>query len=195
MSNRTNFTLRRIATDAVLIALFYGLSLLSVEIGGVKITFDALPVIIGAVMFGPVDGLLVGFLGALMEQMIKYGFTATTLLWVLPAAVRGLFIGVCALVLKKQMSVDALLEKKRPYLYFIVCTLSGILVSTLNTFAFYVDSKLFHYYEYHMIFGIFWLRIVLGMAASLLTGVVALPVLAALKRAHFVTNPARKAKI
>lgn len=194
MSNRSNFTLRRIATDAVLIALFYGLSLLSVEIGGVKITFDALPVIIAAVLFGPVDGVLVGFLGALLEQMIKYGFTATTLLWVLPAAVRGLFIGVSALVLKKQMSVDTLLEKKRPYIYFVVCILSGILVSTLNTFAFYVDSKLFHYYEYHMIFGIFWLRIVLGMAASLVTGVVALPVLAALKRANFVTNT-RKAKI
>ncbi len=194
MSNRSNFTLRRIATDAVLIALFYGLSLLSVEIGGVKITFDALPVIIGAVLFGPTDGVLVGFLGALLEQMIKYGFTATTLLWVLPAAVRGLFIGVSALVLKKQMSVDTLLEKKRPYIYFVVCILSGILVSTLNTFAFYVDSKLFHYYEYHMVFGVFWLRIVLGMAASLLTGVVALPVLAALKRANFVTNT-RKAKI
>lgn len=194
MSNRSNFTLRRIATDAVLIALFYGLSLLSVEIGGVKITFDALPVIIGAVLFGPTDGVLVGFLGALLEQMIKYGFTATTLLWVLPAAVRGLFIGVSALVLKKQMSVDTLLEKKHPYIYFVVCILSGILVSTLNTFAFYVDSKLFHYYEYHMVFGVFWLRIVLGMAASLLTGVVALPVLAALKRANFVTNT-RKAKI
>lgn len=194
MSNRSNFTLRRIATDAVLIALFYGLSLLSVEIAGVKITFDALPVIIGAVLFGPVDGVLVGFLGALLEQMIKYGFTATTLLWVLPAAVRGLFIGVSALVMKKQMSVDTLLEKKRPYIYFTVCILSGILVSTLNTFAFYVDSKLFHYYEYHMVFGVFWLRIVLGMAASLLTGVVALPVLSALKRANFVTNT-RKAKI
>lgn len=195
MSNRTTFTLRRIATDAVLVALFYGLSLLSVEIGGIKITFDALPVMICAMLFGPLDGFTVGFLGAFLEQMIKYGFTATTLLWVLPAAIRGLFVGTCACLLKKQMSVDALLEKKRPYAYFLVCLVSGLLVSTLNTLVFYADAKLFGYYEYHMIFGVFWLRLVLGAAASVVSAVAALPVLGALKRANFVPNTARKAKI
>lgn len=193
MSNRTTFTLRRIATDAVLVALFYGLSLLSVEIGGVKITFDSLPVMICAMLFGPVDGFLVGFLGAFLEQMIKYGLTATTLLWVLPAAIRGLFVGTCARLMKKQMS--ELSEKKRPYAYFLVCLISGLIVSTLNTLVFYVDAKLFGYYEYHMIFGIFWLRLVLGAAASVVSAVVALPVIGALKRANFVPNTARKAKI
>ncbi len=190
--SKTRFPVRRIAIDAVLIAMYFGLSLLSVEIGGIKLTFASLPTLICAMLFGPVDGFLVGFLGAFMEQMIKYGFTATTLLWVLPPAIRGLFVGVCALLLKKYMSVDAILSTKRPYVYFVVTLLSGAIVSTLNTLVYYVDAKMFGYYEYHMIFGVFWLRIASGLLSTLLMAVVALPVVAALQRANFV--PHKKAR-
>ena len=186
------FSVRRIAIDAVLIAMFFGLSLLSVQLGGIKITFASLPTIICAMLFGPIDGFLVGFLGAFLEQMIKFGFTATTVLWILPPAIRGLFIGLCAVLLRKHMSVDAILQTKRPYVYFIFCILSGIIVSTLNTLVFYVDAKMFHYYEYHMIFGVFWIRIASGIISSLLMAIVALPVVAALKRANFI--PTKKAK-
>lgn len=187
------FSVQRIAIDAVLIAMYFGLSLLSVEISGIKLTFASLPTMICAMLFGPIDGFLVGFLGAFMEQMLKYGFTATTLLWVLPPAIRGLFIGGCALLLKKHMSVDAILQNKRPYLYFVICVISGVIVSALNTLVFYADAKIFHYYEYHMIFGVFWIRIASGVISSLLMAIVALPVVAALKRANFIPN--RKARV
>lgn len=190
--SKTRFPVRRIAIDAVLIAMYFGLSLLSVEIGGIKLTFASLPTLICAMLFGPVDGFLVGFLGAFMEQMIRYGFTATTLLWVLPPAIRGLFVGVCALLLKKYMSVDAILSTKRPYVYFVMTLLSGAIVSVLNTLVYYVDAKMFGYYEYHMIFGVFWLRIASGLLSTLLMAVVALPVVAALQRANFV--PHKKAR-
>ena len=186
------FSVRRIAIDAVLIAMFFGLSLLSVQLGGIKITFASLPTIICAMLFGPIDGFLVGFLGAFLEQMLKFGFTATTMLWILPPAIRGLFIGLCAVLLRKHMSVDSILQTKRPYVYFIFCILSGIIVSTLNTLVFYVDAKMFHYYEYHMIFGVFWIRIASGIISSLLMAIVALPVVAALKRANFI--PTKKAR-
>lgn len=190
--SKTRFPVRRIAIDAVLIAMYFGLSLLSVEIGGIKLTFASLPTLICAMLFGPVDGFLVGFLGAFMEQMIKYGFTATTLLWVLPPAIRGLFVGVCALLLKKHMSVDAILSTKRPYVYFVVTLISGVIVSVLNTLVFYVDAKMFGYYEYHMIFGVFWIRIASGLLSTLLMASIALPVVAALQRANFI--PSKKAR-
>ena len=190
--SKTRFPVRRIAIDAVLIAMYFGLSLLSVEIGGIKLTFASLPTLICAMLFGPIDGFLVGFLGAFMEQMIRYGFTATTVLWVLPSAIRGLFVGVCVLLLKKQMSVDAILSTKRPYVYFVVTLISGVLVSTLNTLVYYVDAKLYHYYEYHLIFGMFWVRIASGLLSTLLMAIVALPVVAALQRANFI--PSKKAK-
>ena len=186
------FSVKRIAIDAVLIAMYFGLSLLSVQLGGIKLTFASLPTIICAMLFGPIDGFLVGFLGAFLEQMLKFGFTATTMLWILPPAIRGLFIGLCAVLLRKHMSVDSILQTKRPYVYFIFCILSGIIVSTLNTLVFYVDAKIYHYYEYHMIFGVFWIRIASGIVSSLLMALVALPVVAALKRANFI--PTKKAR-
>lgn len=182
------FSVQRLAIDAVLIAMYFGLSLLSVEIGGIKITFASLPTIICAMLFGPIDGFLVGFLGAFLEQMLKFGFTATTLLWVLPPAIRGLFIGICALLLRRHMSADTILQNKRPFVYFAVCIISGIIVSSLNTLVFYVDAKMFHYYEYHMIFGVFWIRIASGILSSLLMSAAALPVIAALKRANLVPS-------
>lgn len=196
MSKNSNllgtFSVKRIATDAVLIAMFFGLSLLSVQIGGIKITFASLPTLICAMLFGPIDGFLVGFLGAFLEQMLKFGFTATTMLWVLPPAIRGLFVGLCALLLKKHMSIERILQNQRPYVYFVICVISGVIVSTLNTLVFYADAKLYHYYEYHMIFGVFWIRIASGVISSLLMSFVALPVVAALYRANFIPN--RKAR-
>lgn len=180
------FSVKRISTDAVLIAMYFGLSLLSVQLGGIKITFASLPTIICAMLYGPVDGFLVGFLGAFLEQMLKFGFTATTVLWILPPAIRGLFIGLCALFLRKSMSVESILQTKRPYVYFVVCIISGLIVSSLNTLVYYADSLIYHYYEYHIIFGVFWIRIASGVVSSLLMALVALPVVAALKRANFV---------
>ena len=45
------FSVKRIAIDAVLIAMYFGLSLLSVQIGGIKITFASLPTIICAMLY------------------------------------------------------------------------------------------------------------------------------------------------
>ena len=180
--SKNRFPVWRIAIDAVLIAMYFGLSMLSVTVGGIKLTFASLPTLICAMMFGPVDGFIVGFLGALMEQMLQFGFTATTLLWVLPPAIRGLFVGLCALLLKKHMSVEAIVATKRPYVYFGVTLVSGLLVSVLNTLVYYVDAKLYHYYEYHLIFGVFWIRIASGLISTLLMSIVALPIIAALQR-------------
>lgn len=187
--NRTllgQFSVQRLAIDAVLIAMYFGLSLLSVEFGGIKLTFASLPTIICAMLFGPIDGFLVGFLGAFLEQMLKFGFTQTTLLWVLPPAIRGLFVGLCAILLRRHMSMETILQAKRPYVYFAVCIVSGIIVSSLNTLVYYVDAKIFQYYEYHLIFGVFWLRLLSGILSTILMAGVALPVIEALQRANLI---------
>ena len=186
------FPVKRLATDAVLIALYFGLSLLSVEVSGIKLTFASLPTILCAMIYGPVDAFLVGFLGAFMEQMLKYGFTATKLLWVLPPAIRGLFIGLCCLLMKKSLSPEQMLQNRRPYAFFIVCVISGMIVSTLNTAVYYVDAKMFHYYTYALIFGMFWLRLISGVISSLLMSLVALPVFAGLRHTILIPKKVRQ---
>ncbi len=191
MSKPNRFPVKRIAIDAVLIALYFALSWASVEIAGIKLTFVGLASIIAAMVYGPIDGFLVGFLGAFCEQMLKYGFTPTTLLWVLGPAVRGLFIGCCKLIFKKSMAPENLLKAKRPYVFFAVCIVSGVLVSLLNTMAFYVDAKMFHYYTYELIFGVLWLRLLSGILSSVLMSMVTLPVLAGVRHTTLVPKKVR----
>ena len=49
---KTYFTAQRITLDAIMIALFVGLSFLSFIVAGVKVTIEDLPVVICAVVFG-----------------------------------------------------------------------------------------------------------------------------------------------
>lgn len=183
---KKRFTVQRIAMDAVMVALYFGLSMISITIGGLKFTVESLPVVICAVAFGPIDAAIVGFLGETMNQMLTYGFTPTTALWVLPYVVQGLFIGTCVLAMKKRLSADALAKTKRSVLLFVVCIIAGILISCLNTLALYIDSKMFGYYSYAMVFGVFWIRIATGVITACAMAAVVQPLVLALKRAKFI---------
>lgn len=187
-----SFTTKRLVIDALLVALFFVLSMFAVEIGGVKITFVSLPTVVCALLYGPVDACIVGLLGAFLEQMMKYGFTVTTVLWLLPAVIRGLLVGLGTVVLRKQMSIEAITSSRKPYVYYAVCIFAGLVTSTANTLVFYADSVINHYYSYAMIFGVFWMRLATGALASFLTATVALPVVAALRKFHLADRDPRK---
>ena len=174
---------RRIAVCAIFIALFFAMSVFSFEVFGVKITFDSLPVVIAAMLFGPVGGALVGLLGELLAQLVRYGLTVTTVLWVIPPALRGLVIGLGCIVFKNQMSLQTITKQKRPYVYFAVCIAAAVVTSLGNTMAYYFDSKIFGYYNYALIFGVAGVRVGVNVLSSLLTAIAAIGVLLGLRKA------------
>ena len=177
---------KRLVLDALLIALFFVLSSAAVTIGGIKLTFASLPGILAAMLFGPIDGFVVGFLGAFLEQMLHFGFTPTTLLWILPPAIRGLLVGLGTLAFKKQMSLENILSDRRPWVYYAVNLVTAVVVSLCNTMVYYLDSIIYDYYSYALIFGVLGMRILTGLLSTLLMSTVALPVLAALRKANLV---------
>ena len=182
MQNKT----KRMATNAMLAALYFALSMLAIPVGGLKLTFEHLPVIIAALMFGPVDALVIGALGELANQMMTYGFTVTTVLWMAPAMFRGLSVGLCAKFLSKYVGANAVIEKKLPLAFLVTCVISGLICSLLNTFTLYVDSKMFGYYSYAMVFGVLWIRLAASAVSSVVMAVAAKPVLAAMRKAKIV---------
>lgn len=182
MQNQT----KKLATNAMMAALYFALSMLAIPMGGLKLTFEHLPVIITAMLFGPVDALIVGALGELANQMMTYGFTTTTILWMTPAMFRGLSVGLCAKLFGKYMGLDAVIEKKLPLAFLVTCVISGLICSLLNTFTLYVDSKLYGYYSYAMVFGVLWIRLAAGAVSSVLMAIVGKPLLAAMRKAKIV---------
>jgi len=159
---------KQLALDAMLIAMFVALSFVSVDLGNLKITFDALPILIGALLFGPVDGLIIGLLGGFMYQLLSYGVTATTVLWLLPSAARGLLVGWYAK--KKGYNLSRTQTA-------VIVVLSSLLVSTMNTGALYVDSKIYGYYAFGFVFGVAGIRYLLSILTAILYTVVLPPLL------------------
>ena len=87
---------RKLALNAVLAAMCAALGALALDLNSIKITFESFPILLGALLFGPLDGLAVGFVGTLLYQLLRYGVSVTTPLWILPYMLAGLVTGFYA---------------------------------------------------------------------------------------------------
>lgn len=184
-TRKSAMTAKRLVLNAVLIALYVLLGYLKIPIGNIlRINLASFAVVVCAVALSPIDGLIVGFLGEFLSQVLgPYGMTPTTALWALPEAARGLLLGLFVLIfVKKQLNESAALKSKALFWYLAACVITGVIASLLNTFALYVDSKMFGYYSYYMVFGILAVRLSLAVVMSGAFGYVALQIVSALKR-------------
>lgn len=142
----TALTVRMMAVDAMMVAMYVVLKSYSIRALNFSFTFDSFPIIVGAVLFGPLHGGLIGLLGGTMYQLFfsGYGITLTTPLWIIPAVVRGLIVGFYSKRCALEPPARGLVT---------VNVLAGIAVTSLNTFAIYADSKIFNYFSYELVFG------------------------------------------
>ena len=186
--NKAIMTVKRIALDAVLISIYVVLRLLNIPLGNAfRFTLAPFAVIMCALLFGSLDGLIVGFLGELLAQLLTYGPTPTTLLWCLGETARGAILGLCALLFLRKW----LLGVKRPNglqvaVLLFCCALTGVLAAMGQTLALYVDSNMFGYYRYEIVFGVLIWRVVVYVLLSGVFGYISMPIISALKKAKLV---------
>ena len=154
---------RQLAVDAMLCAVCAVLGYVALDLGSIKITFESLPVLLGAMLFGPVDGMLIGGVGTLLYQLVRYGVTATTPLWIAPYVVCGLLAGAWArrrgFALSRRETV-------------VLVVLAELAVTALNTAALYIDSKLYGYWFPGFILGVLGLRIVICVVKAVAFGLI-----------------------
>lgn len=164
---------RQLALNAMLAAMCAVLGYLSLDFGNLKITFESVPILMGALLFGGLDGAAIGAVGTLLYQFLRYGLTVTTPLWVLPYILCGLIAGLYArrrsFVLTQGQTV------------FIV-VLAELAVTALNTAALFVDAKIFGYYTPTLITGMLLLRLLLCVGKALVYAFVLPPLLSQLRK-------------
>lgn len=148
---------KKLVLNALFIAMYVILSYVSLNLGNMVVTFSGLPIIVGAMLFGPAAGLEIGLIGSFLDQMLKYGLTVTTVVWILPAGVRGLMVGAYASRKNYKLSTVQMT--------FIIIV-SAFVVTALNTAAMYIDSKLFGYYSWAYVFGALLFRFVSAVLTS-----------------------------
>ena len=183
------FPVRRLVLNAVLIAIYVVLGYLRIPIGNTfRISVAPFAVILCALAFGPLDGLVVGFLGEFLAQVLgPYGLTYTTLLWGVGETLRGLLLRLCALLFMKQwMHSQSKPTGKQTAMILICCVVTGMISSLGNTMALYVDSKMLGYYSYAMVFGALLVRLLLSMVTSLLLGYLSLGIITTLRKAKLI---------
>ena len=163
---------RRITADAVLIAMYFLLgNYFAINLGGIRLTLDVLPIIVGACLFGPIDGMIIGLFGNFLFQLVgPYGISATTPLWMLPDGLWGLLTG---LLLKNAATASA---SRR----IAVLSLSSLAVTTLTTGVMYVDCLVYKYSFAAYTPFILW-RYIAGIIISVLIALVLPPLMRALE--------------
>lgn len=164
----------KLCVTAVMAALFIVLESLSVRIGDlIKITFDGLPILITSFVLGPLYGTVAGTIGSFISQMMHFGFSATTVLWILPAAVRGLSSGLLFILFKRKLKILPLGTS---------IVVSSLLVSAFNTLTLYVDGNLYEYYNPVTFLPATGFRFVSGIITAILYTAIILPVMYGLKQ-------------
>lgn len=169
---------KQLSTNAMLAAMCAVLGAVSLDLGNIKITLESIPVILGALLFGPADGAIIGFVGTFVYQVLRYGFSATTLLWMLPHVVCGFIVGLYAK--KKSFNLSVVQT-------FVITVIAGLVLTTLNTGVMYIDSKIYGYYSAVYIFGSMLIRYISGIAKFVAIGVL-MPPLVNLLRSRFFLN-------
>lgn len=153
---------KRLTICAMLVAINVVLSIITpIKLSNFKFTFEAFPILVSAILFGPIDGTIVGTLGSAIYQILfsGYGLMITTPLWILPHTISGLIVGLYS----KKYNYN--LNNKQ--LLFITIS-SSLLVTILNTIAIYLDSIIFGYYSFAYVFGSILIKVIAGIILAII---------------------------
>lgn len=119
------------------LALFIVLNYASINLEFIKISMKGLPIIFISVVYGPLEGALLGLFGEFFCQLVSpYGLTPTTALWVLPWVAQGLVVGF----MFKQKD-----PRKNIFRWILTVIVSCLTVTLINTFVIWLDAKIFEY--------------------------------------------------
>lgn len=137
---KEKWNLNTLCILALLTAMMVLLSLtLAVRTDYFKLTFGSLPVVLAAMLYGPLAGATVAVLGEFMVQLLTFGLMPTTVIWIFPPAIRAVVVGLAAAQLKK---TGTPLES-RPAVCYAVCILGAVLTTTGNTLGMWLDSLVY----------------------------------------------------
>lgn len=140
----------------------------------VKISLGTLPFIIIALLCGPLEGFVCGFIGTFISQMITYGITITTPIWLIPGALAGL---VCGLVYKA-------FKRKTKAVPIGVSVCAGIFTLVLCNFSgTYLDGVvILKYSTMEILLAALPVRVGVGICLAVIYTIVAVPVCRALQK-------------
>ncbi len=165
---------RQLTMCALLAAMVAVLASVAVTTNAVKISFESFPIFIAGFLLGPECGLIVGTLGAFIYQILLFGVSATTVLWILPYSILGIVCGLYARKHNYDLSAGQ---------YLFITVACELMVTLLNTGTIYIDSHIYGYYTPALIIGALGLRLILCLCKGAVFGAVMPKIVGAVRKA------------
>ena len=185
--SKKNLAARDISFCAAAIALHIILELfLTIRIGNdVKIALSALPFLVISFLLGPWHGLVSGLVGTFLSQLLSYGITVTTPLWILPYAVQAMTAGLIFQTLKRKISVRNMAFCVFP---------AGLAAVIINLIASYVDGVVvFKYMTIEVLLGLIPVRLLVWIGLSVIYTAITYAITRALRK-NLLFHPAQQEK-
>ena len=165
--------IKKMTLEAMFAAIYVVLSFMTIRLGNVSITLAPLPIILMAVLFGPLPAAASCLIGEAILQFALYGFSPTTPIWMIGPVLRPLFVGLMAKLVRN-------IERK-PAIFLSTAVFGSVLTTTGNTLALWLDSLIVGYpYEFVVVETL--IRLGVGILAAALLGLAAMPCVRALKK-------------
>lgn len=171
--------LNKLTILSMLCAVYIVLGFISIPLGAIKLTIEGLPIFIAGFLYGPKEGVIVGFVGPFIYQILNYGFTPTTILWIFPHTITGLFAGcfkygnyALEVLTEKKENVEKYIRDHYQIEICIFICLVNTLSTLINSVALYTDSNIFGYYNEVLITGTLFFKIVIGIIKGIVYGIV-----------------------
>lgn len=172
-----NNNVKKLVLISLYTAIFVVLSIYgTVSFSGMKLTLQNLPIYIGAITLGSAPGAIIGFLGMLINQLVTYGFSATTLFWVLPQTIIG---GVCGYLFENKI-----VKVGGGVKFWITIIVLQVVLTILNTVVIAVDALIYGYYNFIVVFGPFILRIMVSILVGIVYSIVVPVIVKMTKKIH-----------
>ena len=155
---------------------------IAIETPYFKFNFASLTIVLAAMLFGPVEGMAVGLLGEFIAQIIgPYGLAPTTVLYVAPAAIRGVVVGLGSVWCRR----TGKRMESRPVLCYTVCIAGAVLTTLGNTVSIWLESVMYHT-EFMAHIPFLPGRFATGVATAVCITTVCIPLVHALRRSGVV---------
>lgn len=140
----------------------------------VKISLGSLPFVIIGLLCGPVEGFITGFAGTFISQMITYGITVTTPIWLMPGALCGLVAGLVYIAFGRR-------TKTVPIAVSVCCAVAALVLC--NFIGTYLDGVLIlKYSTMAVLLAALPIRIGVGICLAVIYTIVAVPICKALQK-------------
>lgn len=140
ITQKNRMHIRRLTTDAILIALFVVFStLLSLKTPIFEVSLVSIPILLAAFYCGVADALVVAAVGSFLEQALSaYGLSATTPLWMAPVILQALVAALLFHFFCRGRS-------GRTWVLILTILAAELTLTAANTAALYLDGAIWGY--------------------------------------------------